>query len=363
MSRAAGALLAVLLLAAGSCDTASSHTDGGELYGVFDRDGGPAASASSALSAASASAANRRHAPDAGTAPRPPELHRKPVGGPCVRSTAPTPAAGAPSPPSKSERPAGRPACRGGRVLEWRDPAGDPRYACVVEPESVAQRAPLPLILFFHSEIDTPTAVVQKTHLRERCSKVELSGDPEHRGFVVLGPQARRTRGGLRYDSTTATLENLDVQATDHFLGELRHDGVVDGRRIYALGDGTGGRMAALYAMLHPEQVAAYAMFGAEASSLEWSCESSPTPAMVLYRACDGVMPCERVEEWLQQRQERQDTIVTLRLDEGRAEEPACVIGKRCSGQKAEANHNRWPKERESDVLDFFGRYSLDLGQ
>ena len=51
---------------------------------------------------------------------------------------------------------------------------------------------------------------------------------------------------------------------------------------------------------------------------------------------------------------------MSLRLAEGRAEEPACTLGRRCSGQKAEANHHRWPKEREGDVLDFFARYSLE---
>jgi len=353
------ALGGVVMLALAGCETPSSRTDGGELYGVFEHDASARASASGAVASASAP----RRVPDAGVSARPPDLRRKPVAGPCVRSTSPGPVGGAPSPAAKTERPAGRPTCRGGRVMEWRDVAGDPRYACVVEPEAVAQRAPLPLVIFFHGELDTAAAVVQKTRLRDRCSKTELGGDPEHRGFAILAPQARRMRGGLRFDTAAATLENTDVQTVDHFLGELRHDGLVDTRRVYALGDGSGGRMAALYAMLHPELVAAFAMFGSDAAGLEWSCEVDPTPALVLYRACDSVVPCERVEQWLQQRREQQATTVGLRLDEGRAEEPACILGRRCSGQKAAANHSRWPKEREGDLLDFFGRYSLDLAE
>jgi dienelactone hydrolase len=353
------ALVATITLAAAGCETPSSRTDGGELYGVFERDASAAGSASGAASSTSTA----RRVPDAGVTARPPELRRKPVAGPCVRAASSGPVGGSSGPVAKTDRPAGRPACRGGRVMEWRDAAGDPRYACVVEPNALAQRAPLPLVVFFHGEVDTAAAVVKKTQLRERCSKTELSGDPEHRGFAVLAPQARRTRSGLRFDTASTTLDNLDVQATDHFLGELRREGLVDLTRVYALGDDTGGRMAALYAMLHPELVAAFAMFGAEASGLEWSCEASPTPALVLYRACDGVVPCVRVEQWLQQRREQQATTVALRLDEGRAEEPACILGRRCSGQKAAANHSRWPKEREADVLDFFGRYRLDLGE
>ena len=80
---------------------------------------------------------------------------------------------------------------------------------------------------------------------------------------------------------------------------------------------------------------------------------------MILYRACDAVMTCERVERWLDELRSRQAPMVSLRLAEGQAEEPACTLGRRCSGQKAEANHNRWPKERERDLLEFFARYSI----
>ena len=118
-----------------------------------------------------------------------------------------------------------------GAGSEWRECPRGTHVRVVVEPDGLAQRTPLPLLVFFHGEVDTATAVVQKTRLRERCSKVELGGDPEHRGFVVLAPQARRVRGALRFDTTTTTLDNRDVQATDHFLGELQREGVVDGRR------------------------------------------------------------------------------------------------------------------------------------
>ena len=130
--RAALACLSMVVVA--GCETPSSRTDGGELYGVFERDGSAAAGSGSA---AVASASAPRRTPDAGAVARPPELRRKRVAGPCARLASPEPAARPASAGSKPERPAGRPACRGGRVAEWRDAAGDPRYACVVEPDAL----------------------------------------------------------------------------------------------------------------------------------------------------------------------------------------------------------------------------------
>ena len=350
-------LLAATMLLAGACRSPSSHEDGGELYGVFQHDAAAHASASAGVSAASA---RPSPPPDAGLGPRLPELRRKPVAGPCV---APSPREPEPSGTVRAERPAGRPGCRGARVLEWRDAAGDPRYACVFAPDGMAQRAPLPLLLFFHGELDSPSAVTQKTRLRERAAKADLTGDPEHQGLVLLAPQGRRRSGGLRFDTEHRALDNVDVQAVDHFVTTLRGEGAIDVRRVYAIGDSAGGPMAALYAMLHPESVAAFALYGAEAPGLEWSCEGSPPPAMVLYRACDPIMPCEQVERWLEERSKRQLLTYGLRLDEGGGLEPACTMARRCRGDKARASHVRWPKEREPDLLEFLSRHSLEVAE
>jgi poly(3-hydroxybutyrate) depolymerase len=345
------------------CDSPSSRIDGNDLRGVFERSASAvsAQTASPSASAAAHPAAPARRARDAGALPAVPELRRKPISGPCAGTTAPAPPEELPV--SSKQRPLGRPGCRAARILEWRDRRGDPRYACLFEPVKLSEHAPVPLLVFFHGELDTPKAVGLKTHLRERGQSFELAGDPAHAGFVLLAPQGRKLGGRLTFDSERVSADNVDAQAVDHFVEQVRAEGMIDPARVYLVGDSLGGRMAALYAMLRPDLVAALVTYGTEASGIEWTCEPSPPPALIVYRACDGVLPCDRVEQWIAAREEHGAPTVGLRLDEGRKVEPACISARRCQGQRSQANHNRWPKERETDMLEFLSRYSLEIAR
>lgn len=341
-------------LAFAGCDTPSSHVDGGELHGVFEHD---ASADGSARPAASAGALRGKR--DAGGAHRLPALRRPPVPGPCVRaSTQALPEAPKSRP---GERPARRPACRGARVLEWRDAARNPRYACVTGPREAAERAPLPLLLFLHGEYDTPRAVGRKTGLRKRNEKADLTGDPQRRGFLILAPQGRRMQGKLQFSTVPASPDNIDVQTIDHFFDVLQGEGLVDRRRVYAVGDSEGARMAQLYAYLRPDRIAAVGLYGGFASDLAWSCAATPPPTMVIYRACDAVTPCAEVERWLEQQSGREQTLVGLRLGAANSAEPNCTLAKRCRRTAGQANHHRWPKRREPELLEFLGRYQLEV--
>lgn len=338
-----------------ACSTPSATIDGGDLMGVFSHDGGADAGD------ASLDGGRRRRPKDAGadarTPPAPPAPAasvRAPIEGVCV--------APAGSPDREISRIQGRPPCRGAQVVEWKDAEGSPRYACVVAPPGVETRAPLPLIVFFHDEQDDPSSVHKKTNLPKLASSRNLTGDPAHTGFIVLAPQGRRLHNGKRgsvFDTEYTGADNVDVATVDHFVEELSKKGLVDRKRIYTLGSSLGGHMAATYAMMRADRVAAFAAFASDAPPAVWSCAGPPPPAMVVYRACDGFISCESVERWLRARDATSAETPYLRLGAGLDAEPSCAVKNKCTPKRAEGNHHRWPKGREGDILAFFARHAL----
>ncbi len=259
------------------------------------------------------------------------------------------------------DRRARRPACRGAEILEHPDPDGTPRYACVFRPDAIERLAPLPLVIFFPGRDETPAKVSRETALRSLTDAVDLTGSREHRGYVVLVPQARRLAGHVGFEVGYVADDNADVRSTDRFIEVLEKRGWLDHRRFYAVGSGTGGEMAALYAMLRPDRVAAYASYAGNASALRWTCAEETPPAAILYRACDAVTSCLDMEQWLRQREEAHAPTFALRLGTTNKPEPSCTLDRfECKPQKGAANHLRWPKGTERTILEFLGRYSLD---
>jgi len=295
---------------------------------------------------------------DGGASPAAPDASvRPPTEGVCLAP------AGAPDRDVK--RTLGRPPCRGAQVLEWKDAEGSPRYACVVSPPGAETRAPLPLVVFFHDEQDDPSSVHKKTNLPKLAATENLTGDPAHTGFIVLAPQGRHIRSGKRgsvFDTDYTGPDNVDVATADHFVAELDGKGLVDHRRIYALGASYGGHMAATYAMMRADKVAAFAAFATDAPPAVWSCGGPPPPALVVYRACDGFFSCESVERWLRARDAQGAETAWIRLGAGNEEEPSCLVRNKCTPKRAESNHHRWPKGREGDILAFFARHALGAG-
>jgi len=334
----------------------SKRGDPEDLRGVFDRaTSAPAAASGSATASAmpnpsalpSASNSARVDAPVA-------QNRRTPVKGPCL-----APAGEA---AKADDRRARRPACRRAEILEHRGPDGSPRYACVFPPEKVEKHAPLPLLLFFHGQDETPAKVSRETDIRTLGDDYDVTGDPNHAGFLVLAPQARRIQLRVAFDVGFVSEENEDVRATDRFVEELTKRGWVDPKRVYALGGGKGGEMAALYTMLHPDRVAAFATFGTDASAYKWTCPSEPPPAVILYRACDTITSCLDVEQWLSEREQGHAPTLSFRLGMGNQTEPACELdASRCKKKTGEGNHYRWPKGKDRAALDFLSRFSLDL--
>jgi len=334
----------VLPLLAGCDDCTSRQTDGRDLDGVFAGTNTPTATAVPATASPSASAPGEA---------RPPERERERIAGPCV-----APAGG---PAELAHRVGKRPACRRARVLEHEDDSDTrvPRYACIFEPSNLSKTKPIPLLIFLHGEYDDPTAVHRKTRLRRRDHEIDLTGDPSHPGFITLAPQARRIGASLRWDVDHVSRDNRDVVAIRKFVDVLVAEGIVDRRQIYVVGESRGAVMANLYTYLYPEEVVAFGGVAA-APSFVWTCDQAAPPAAMLYRACDADVPCADVERWLLSREKMRAPTMSLRLGSASKEEPSCALSERaCGPKKGKANHQRWPKRRESELLEYLSRFSF----
>ncbi len=95
---------------------------------------------------------------------------------------------------------------------------------------------------------------------------------------------------------------------------------------------------------------------------MSWTFGSEQLPAAMVYRACDAVRPCLDVEQWLQARDAARAPTGALRLGSALHAEPACSLSEAsCKREKGIANHARWPKGKEREMLEFLGRFSLEL--
>jgi poly(3-hydroxybutyrate) depolymerase len=339
-----------LAVAGAACSTPSSTVDGGDLMGVYERDAGAGDAATDARATKDAGKRDKPQAVGAG-----PTKERKPVAGTCVATQG--------EPDRELRRTLGRPACRGDEILEGRDADGSPRYACLIGARGAEPRAPLPLLVFFHGPEGTPATIDKRSEWKKLAAKFAVSGDPAHAGFVVLLPQGRllqRDRTGAIFDTDHIGEGNVDVATVDQFIEVLHQRGLVDRRRVYAVGESKGGLMAATYAMLRADKVAAFAAFASEAPPATWTCaDTPPPPALLLYRACDAVTACDAVEAWARAREKAQAETVSIRLGEGSGEEIHCAMKSKCSKVKGTINHERWPKGREEDILRFFAKHAL----
>lgn len=318
--------------------------------GVFSKDGG---SADAATDARPPKDGGKRE-PKNALVPSGPTRERKPVTGTCVAKQGEA--------DHDLRRTLGRPACRDEQILEARDASGSPRYACVMARGADA-RAPLPLIVMFHGPEGTPAQVDKRSNWKKLAAKFDMTGDPAHAGFVMLMPQGRllrRDRSGAIFDTEFVGDGNVDVDTVDLFVAQLAKRGLVDARRVYAVGDSKGGRMAATWAMLRADKVAAFAAYGSDAPTAAWTCaDVPPPPALLLYRACDAVAPCDAVEDWIHAREKAQAETVAIRLGDGNQEELHCAMRNKCTKTKGTANHERWPKGREEDILRFLAKHAL----
>ena len=186
----------------------------------------------------------------------------------------------------------------------------------------------------------------------------------------------------------SASRENGEAGAIDHFISEVRATGVVDPRRIYLMGWSNGAAMAMLYAMNRPF-VAAAAVYSAPDpfAALFDICPQTPTaalpsgeglvrvfnprvPLMHVRNDCDIGGICPNGSRFASRVRAVGGSIEDVILDPSEHRVTSCdascgtdVMG---DGQVSELaalrglkHHVRWPLTWNDEMLDFLKRHPL----
>ena len=305
-----------------------------------------------------------------------------------------------------------KPYCWGGeRLGPWNDSDGNPRYACLYEPDSAAANNRLPLLVFIHPSL-VPAGSVRITNLLRYLDSANLSNNPSKPGFILLVPQGRKTThyypfpdnrgygwdnwyrqfnptgdvviGGVTYK------ENVDAAAIDEFIAKAIATGKVDTDRIYVTGWSNGAAMAYLYALNRPK-VAAIAVYSAANpfGMLADPCPQKPVtttptdnsqirifnsglPVMHLYNNCDVAGICRNAQHLASQLQplgvEVNDTIINSFMTKTDSCLDSCgtdpngdasVLSNPLGASLGLVNHARWPFGWTPEMLDFLRRHPL----
>ncbi len=194
---------------------------------------------------------------------------------------------------------------RGAQLLDWTDPDGTPRRACLHVPESMPDPAPLLVFLggsLFPGDIQTPYNLYEFTN-----GTAVLGEDPQQPGFLLLMIDGRDKAHHYPFPDDTAwgfdhwyrnfdrqdPALNVDVATIDHFIARVREDHAVDARRIYLSGWSNGASTAILYGLNTPgiAAVAAYSSPHPYSDLLD-PCAQPPfgdnfLPVMTVHNHCD----------------------------------------------------------------------------
>ena len=204
-------------------------------------------------------------------------------------------------------------ALRGGEYLDWTDPDGTPRQACLHTPAQASAQNPLPLIVFLQGSIfpADPQTFYNAWELLD--STADVTGDPKRPGFILLVPYGRDTEHfypspddtGLGWDNWYRNFDrgdravNVDAAAIDHFIDAVKQRGIVDEQRVYMSGWSNGAAMAILYALNTPG-IAATAVYSDPDPFADVAdpCAQPPfgdnlRPVMQIHNDCDVIGICQ----------------------------------------------------------------------
>lgn len=271
---------------------------------------------------------------------------------------------------------------RGGEELEWSDPDGTPRLACLFAAPQAGPDNPLPLVTFLGGSIfpGDPQAIL--SGLEASVETYALSGDASRPGFSLLIVEGRDKEHfypfpddhALGFDNWYRNFDrndpalNVDAATIDHYIAEVAARGIVDAKRRYMMGWSNGASMALLYGLNTPG-IAATAVYSSPEpfSDVADPCAQPPfgdnlRPQMTVHNACDIIGLCQtgalgyrdRIAVGIPQLELR-----TVLIDELQNETGACVASCAYDGESLDLlspgslYHLRWPTQWNDDFLGF----------
>ena len=200
-----------------------------------------------------------------------------------------------------------------GTVLNWTDPSGEARNACLINPASATAQHPLPLLVYLNPSLFSADKTAPLTSIALDAANADLTGDPLRKGFILLMPEGRDTHHyypfpddtGVGWDNWYRNLNrssptlNVDVAAIDHFIQAVKDMSIVDTKRVYLSGWSNGAAMAQLYSLNTPS-IAAAAVYSSpdpfsdvQDPGAQTPFATALTPLMDIHNQCDIIGICQ----------------------------------------------------------------------
>lgn len=272
---------------------------------------------------------------------------------------------------------------RGGEVLTLNDPDGTQRTACLRVPGGTSPMSQRPLVTFLGAARYSGNRQAYASGLDALADTEYLSGDPTHRGFILLVIEGRDTEHyypapadkGTGWDNWYRNLNrndpalNVDVATIDQFIASVEDRGIVDPRRKYMMGWSNGGAMALLYGM-NTRGIAATAVYSSPNPYADQfdPCPQAPfarnkRPLATLHNSCDVFGICDSGSVGF-----NHDVTSTLRRvpltsiiidsQQRRVEscDASCSYDVKAGGPGARRGavaHTHWPRQWNDDFMAF----------
>lgn len=275
----------------------------------------------------------------------------------------------------------------GGRRLDWVDPSGEARRACLITPPNAPAGVPLPLLVWLHPSLFPQDSIVL-TGIIEQMGRADLTGDPARRGFALLLPAGRDTEHfypfpdnrGLGWDNWYRNFErgtpalNVDVATIDHFIAAAKAATPVDPKRVYLSGWSNGAAMAQLYALNTPG-IAAAAVYSSPDPyrDIKDPCAQAPfatqlTPLMDIHNACDILGICQTGAKFHEDLGKRYPSLKQKPVIINSLLQPVQSCAALCANQAivpgglsiGTLNHLRWPVNQNDEIFAFLREHPLN---
>jgi poly(3-hydroxybutyrate) depolymerase len=269
-----------------------------------------------------------------------------------------------------------------GTELDWTDPSGEARAACLLLPPGATMATPMPMIVYLHPSLFPQDTILLTGMFTDRFT-ADLGGASG--GFILLMPAGRDTEHfypfpddtGLGWDNWYRNLNrnspalNVDVATIDHFIAAAVATGAVDTNRIYMSGWSNGAAMAQLYALNTPG-IAAAAVYSSpdpfrdvQDPGAQPPFANVLTPIMDIHNQCDIIGICQTGKAFHNELASRYPSLVQrpVIIDDLFQEvttcDDTCASQALTSPSRGSLYHLRWPISWNTQIYAFLKDHPL----